>query len=95
MTLSQIQVEYRLTCDGDAWGNAMNWLFAIADEIHFNRSVECPASWQFKPSILGASNDPDDYATGIVRDAPDHDLITFGQLLNRYLRALRHAGHDY
>lgn len=96
MTFAQMKDEYRLSCDGDAWGNAMAWWFTIADEIHFNRDcLECPASWRFRPSPLGASNDDDDYIVGVVRDVDDVALIRFGRLIDRYARALRHAGQDY
>ena len=92
MSLKQ---EFNLTSDGDAWGNAMLWWFSIADEIHFNREFDVPSEWQFRPSPIGPSNDPDDYITTVVREASDAELQSFGALIHRYARALKHAGKDY
>lgn len=88
--------EFRLMFDsGDAWGSAMNMWFAIADEVYFNRDMEVPTEWNFKPSPIGPANDPDDYATEIVTNMSDDALSRFGAVMHRYVGVLKHAGVDY
>ena len=86
--------EFKLTSDGDKWGNGMIWLFNIADEIHFNRDTCVPDEWQFRPSPLGPSSD-DDYQAEIVQNMPDDDLLRFGNVIHRYLDRVRFLGEDY
>ena len=96
MNLSQLKFDYRLTFTGDDWGHCLHWWFTIADEIHFNRvRLSVPLSWKFKPSSLGFTNDPEDPATGAVREADDDSLMQFAHLLHRYARFLKHLGKDY
>lgn len=96
MNLSQLKSEFRLTADGDDWGNCMHWWFTIADEIHFNReTISVPSSWKYTPSPLGLSNDPDDIVTRAVAEAENDSLMKFGHLMNRYAHFLEHLGKDY
>lgn len=96
MNFNDLKCEFRLTADGDDWGNCINWWFTIADEIHFNRENLCvPASWKFKSSSLGSSNDPDAMETSAVVAADDESLMKLGALIDRYARLLRHLGKDY
>jgi len=92
-----IKSEYKLTSDGDSWGHCLCWLFAIADEIYFNRcdEISVPDKWQFRPSCIGPSNDPESYETEIVEGTETHDLLQFGQVLHRYADRLKRAGKDY
>ena len=88
--------EIRATDSGDAWGNALNWWFVIADEIYFNRpALHVPAEWRFRPSPLGPQNDPGDYASGVVVELDDALLKRLGAFCNRYCRLLKHLGKDY
>lgn len=96
MTYEQLKAEFKMSCDDDIWGQTMLWWFTVADEIHFKRDdIETPESWQFRPSPLGPSNDPDDYVTVTVQDAIDEDLLRFGNLLDRYASRIKHAGLSY
>lgn len=90
-----MKTEFKLTGDGDRWGNTMNWLFNIADEIYFNRNFEVPVEWEFKPSCLGPSNDPEDWVQQIVISSNDVELLHWGKVLNRYADLLRKHGKDY
>lgn len=87
--------EFRLYIDTDLWGTTLHWWFTIADELHFNRQIEVPAQWRFRPSPLGIVNDPDDWATLTVRSLSDANLLRFGRALYRYASKLRAAGVDY
>ena len=95
MTFSDLKAEFRLVSDGDDWGTAMLFWFAIADEIHFNRDFPVPNEWEFRPSPLGPSNEEGDYIADTVREADDDSLARFGALIHRYARLLRHLGKDY
>jgi hypothetical protein len=85
--------EFRL-CFTEGWGDTMHWWFTVADELYF-RGVSLPAEWKFRPSPLGPSNEPDDYATNIVSECDDALLLRFGRALSRYARILKAAGLDY
>lgn len=95
MTYNEAKSEYRLFFDGDHWGHVMHWWFTVADEIYHCRDFPVPAEWEFKPSPLGPINDPEDYATNVVTEMSDSDLLRFGQLLHRYASVLKQAGVDY
>ncbi len=88
-----LKSEFKLTQDGDPWGNAMIWHFNVADEL-FSREGYVPKHWHYRPSPFGRSgeDDPEDY---LVAESNTDDLVTFGNLLCRYTRLLRHLGHDY
>ena len=92
LTYADAKAEFRMTADGDDWGNALNWHFHVADEIYHNRAMAVPAGWQFRPSPLGPANDSEGYETSIVQDMSDGDLERFGAVLLRYARFLRHCG---
>jgi hypothetical protein len=81
--------------DGDPWGTVMSWWFAIADEIYFNRDFDAPTEWQFKPSPIGPSNEPDSYETEVVEQATDDALQKFGALMHRAAQLLKHMNRDY
>lgn len=95
MNLKDMKSEYRLSFCGDNWGHAMAWHFAIADEIFFNRSFPVPHEWQFKPSPLGPSNDPESYETAIVENADDESLLLFGKIIFRLCQYMSGKGMSY
>lgn len=96
LTYDDLKSEFRIASSGDAWGDVLHWWFAVAEEIHFNRPrLLVPRDWQFQPSPMGMSSDPDDYATGAVALATDDALQRFGALLNRVAGALKRAGKGY
>lgn len=93
MTCEDLKNEYKLTNDGDSWGNSMSWWFAIADELEGNRGLLCPEHWEYRMSPMRPDNE--NYEASIVTDYPDDDLIEFGNVLERYTRLLKHLGEDY
>lgn len=80
--------------DGDEWGWAMSWLFAICDAMTFDRDMEVPAEWDFRPSPLGKSTD-DEWKDEILVGLSDNQLAYVGNVLHRYTEHLRKAGKDY
>ena len=77
---------------GDVFGTAINWQFAVADELHFNRSISCPQEWEFSP---GMDSDDDGLWGSNLSEFETSDLIRFGNLLHRLVRAATHAGLSY
>lgn len=95
LELKDLQAEYRVSGSGDSWGQCMAWLFAIADEIHFNRdNLEVPEPWGFRPSPMGQCKD-DDGLVELLADADEGALITFANQLWRLRGILKAAGRDY
>ena len=94
MNYNQLKAELRLSGSGDAWGTCLSWWFATAAELFERPGCLVPHEWRYRPSPMGAI-DPDAYEAPIVAEAPDEDLIRFGNLLDRYASMLRAAGKDY
>jgi hypothetical protein len=91
-----IKAEFKLMFDpGDPWGSTMLWWFAIADSLLFTHDVAPPQHWQFRPSPLGPSNEPEQYETEIVDNTDPDALVRFGNLLTRYAAFLKRAGMNY
>jgi hypothetical protein len=88
-----LKAEFNLMCDGDGFGTAMAFWFAIAAEL-YEREGDAPASWSYRPSPMGAI-DPDQYEAEICAMATTEALHRFGALMERYVRRCKHAGKDY
>ena len=91
--------EFKLTNDGDNWGNVMAWLFAIGDYITFETDESVPDEWQFKPSPMGANEDCFVFQSlrhfaseGEIMSA---DVLKFGNVLNRVRDILERKGESY
>ena len=96
MNFNDLKSDFRMTSDGDNWGNCLSWWFTIADEIYFNReNLRVPESWRFKPSMCGPSNEANRWETIAVLEADDVSLMKFGHLISRYASLLKHLGKDY
>lgn len=91
---SQLQQAYRETRDGDAWGNCMQWLFALADYMS-DRGVGVPPEWQYRPGLGGADTDSYVYQS-LAEIAPsDTDLQTFAAVMWRLRGILEARGLSY
>jgi hypothetical protein len=89
-----IKHDAMLTYDSyDAWGWAMTWWFAVADEMT-RRGLDIPATWQYRPG-LDVSRDEDSYEDETLELADDDALEHFGNVLARFARILEHQGKDY
>ena len=93
MSYNDLKQEFNMVDDGDPWGNAMSWWFAIADELEGNRELSCPDHWEFRMSPLGPENDS--YQAAIVNEYSDAVLIRFGNVLCRYVQFLKYKNMDY
>lgn len=89
MTYQDLKEELRMNdFTNDPWGAAINMQFDIAEELYFNRS-EIPDHWQFSP---GAGSEA---STNAYANVETEELIKFGNLLHRVVRATDHAGKSY
>ena len=79
----------------DGWGTAMGWWFSIAGELA-RRGDGPPDHWEYRPGAMGIPDpEPDSYSDEVVASYPSATLIEVGNLLERYTRALEHAGRSY
>jgi hypothetical protein len=80
---------------GDPWGSVMQWLFALAGEIHFNRpEITVPDELQFSPGAA-AEMDSDDPLAYTVATFTDEALVELALTLHQYEGALKRAGYSY
>jgi len=87
--------EYKLTNDGDAWGNCMQWLFAICDYLTFETDECIPDEWQFKASPLGADDESYVFQSLKELSLPAREILEFGKVLIRLRDILEHKGLSY
>lgn len=97
-----LRFEFNTMWDGyDPWGSVLEWLFALA-ETAYHAGLDIPSEWEFHDSPAHhAEYEPEGYEAERVQEMYEcgevtgDDLITFGQVLNRYADILREAGKDY
>ena len=95
LDLDGLKAEFRLSNDGDSWGTAMQWRFAIA-AVLYDRDEDIPGDWHYRPSpMAGPQADPECYADQVCSEADSGALLEFGIILDRYDSMLRAAGQDY
>jgi len=87
--------EFKLTNDGDNWGNVMQWLFAIADYLTFETDECVPDEWQFKPSPFGAAEECYVFQALKEMELPSDDVLQFGKVLIRVRDILESKGESY
>jgi hypothetical protein len=91
--------EYKLTNDGDAWGNCMQWLFAICDYLTFETDECIPDEWKFRASPMGANEDCFCYQSlrhfAFEQEITDADVLEFGKVLIRLRDILERKGLSY
>jgi hypothetical protein len=98
-----LRAEYNMMFDEhDPWGSTIEWMFAISETLtHWADVTHLP--WDFHDSPVHGDWQPEDdgYVSETLCDLYDggsvtaDDLITFGQVLDRYDDILRAAGKDY
>ena len=94
-----LKEEFKLTNDGDNWGNVMAWLFAIGDYITFETDKCIPDTWQFKPSMCGANEDCYVFQTlrhfAFEKCVTSEEIMQFGNILIRVRDILESKGESY
>lgn len=90
-----LKSHFRLTNDGDSWGNTMQWLFAISDYITFKTDSCVPDSWEFRPSPLGPDDESYIFQFLDEENVPADELLKFGESLLRVRDILIAQGRDY
>lgn len=95
MEAEDLVYEFKLNNSHDQWGNCLQWLFAVCEELYFNRGIDVPSEWQYRPSMLGASMDEAEYPSDVLKECSDDMLLRFGWILHRYADILKENGKDY
>lgn len=87
--------EYKLTNDGDPWGNCMQWLFAVCDYLTFETDECVPNEWHFRASPCGS--DEKSYVFQSLKELslPDQEILEFGKVLIRLRDILEKKGLSY
>lgn len=88
---------------GDQWGESMGAWFDIAHALEHYDAV--PFDWEYRDSPICHGLEPhpsgqNDQAIMLTEWLDDgtvtvDDLVTAGNVLNRYIRLLKHQGRDY
>ncbi len=96
----EIKSLMRLDFDpGDPWGSAMSHWFAIAGTL-YREGMATPEEWRYHPGLF-EQEDPRDwpateYAEMLARGQVTlADVLTAGQVMDRYVRILVRVGRDY
>ena len=76
----------------DEFGTVMEYLFAVADTLHFVHGAEVPPEWQYRPG-LGYDNEA--FAYQAVAGLSVDDLLELGRRLDVLYDELVAAGKDY
>jgi hypothetical protein len=88
--------------DSDVWGWGMGHMFAVAATLYL-RDEDIPYEWHYRPApgmteederadSLTSSDLLDEYDAGTI---DGEALCHAGNVLDRYLRCVKHAGKDY
>lgn len=94
-TLDDIKSEFRVTWDsGDAWGSAMQWAFAVAEESYFNRDGQAASVLEYTPGA-GIPDLSENYGADLLAEMTDSDLLHFAILLDRLTAILERKGLNY
>lgn len=95
-----LRADLALTADGDAWGWAMAWHFAIAETLYvYDESI--PDDWGFRPGmgLYGPDSLEDTFEHELTRAAYElygRDVLAYwGRVLDRYEDWCKLAGVDY
>jgi len=90
-----IRSDFRLSNDGDGFGNCMAWLFPIAIELDLRESTAVPAEWQYRAGAMGSHHEPDCYVAECLQAYSDETILQFGNVLSRYQNKLHAADLTY
>lgn len=102
MSKAAVRFEVRLTSDeGDVYGWAMGWWFAIADVLYvYGENI--PAEWKYSPGVSARTGDvPDSYEAQLLSDLlagcdiTADDMRYWGMVLLRYVDVCSLAGRSY
>lgn len=91
-SFQNLKDEFRLTGNGDVWGNTMAWWFAVALEMN-DRGLTIPDEWKFRAGA--GRSDADTLEGEACQQASEEALEEFGALLNRYADYLKFKGKSY
>ena|ERR1700760_3529556 len=86
----------------DAWGNAMEFFFAVAHVLWHETAEPIPSAWGYGHSpVCDRITNDDEWTAYDIRvmladeEITEDDLLTFGWVLDKYTNAMRAAGMNY
>lgn len=92
---------WAMSHDGDAWGQAMTYWFAISETL-FHHNQETPDHWMYNPGLGTRSyNAPEDWpdaeinALYVSGDITTEELIHAGNVFCRLAHICKAQGLDY
>lgn len=89
----EIAPDYSAT--NDPFGHLMGAFFAVVEELHFNRGVEIPAAWKFRPGIGGVDSDSYEHQVIAELKPSDLELLRLGRFCHRLYGIVDRAGKSY
>lgn len=96
---AQLMLLLRLDDSTDPWGTGMNWWFGIADVLYHADPIVIPPSWDYRhgAGCMGPEDWPESEIAALLEcgDISVDDLLYAGQVVTRYLAAVKVAGQDY
>lgn len=92
LTCKDLIHEFRLTNDGDSWGTAMAWLWAVSAELT-ERGGD--VAWNYSTGAGGNVREFDRYEAMVCLEATTEALERFGKMLDRLTTLLDKAGMSY
>ena len=93
--LTRLKAEIRTDGFSDPFATCMSWLFAVAEVIHFEREIDVPPEWQYRPSPVQTEPEPDRLEVDLLRDEDDETVLALGRLLYRWSRLIEARGDSY
>ena len=91
--LEELISTYQDCKSGDAWGECMGWLFALADWIH--GKWEVPEEWEFRQSPMGPDRTVYEYKEIASIRPGKRDSLAFGTYLWNIRQVCIAEGKDY
>lgn len=98
------EIRTAISGDGDPWGSARGWMFAVAHVLHHTEPDLIPASWLYRDAMgchgvdTGEDGDYPETMLAELRETGviDGDALLYaGRVLDRYTDWLSAAGYSY
>lgn len=92
MNIKDLKHEFKMSCDGDAWGNCMDYAFALCDVL-IDMGYQPPDYWKFKQGVGGTDSEAFGYEVLAMYNIDE--LLYFSKILYHYKNYLERKGKSY
>lgn len=93
--VADIIQDMELFCDGDDWGETLEFMFSVCEILYSRGTVYLPDEWKFKAGVFGCFPDTEQYSVAMLIEEPDDVLLALGWQLRKRLLELKQQGKDY